>query len=793
MKRTLSILIAFLLVLTALPVGASALAAPELRVTCDYDAAQSCILRVTAWLDNCQGLAAGAFELTWSGDDLRFIKGEPGSNGGMAAVDAVGNTVGHSVAFPGVCNETGIELFTVTFGVKRACSVDFSLAVSDRQISGVKIPKAVSLRADLVRPEGGMPYYITSLNGDGTLTLNGMITDRSAVTLPAEIDGRRLTAIGVGAFENLQELKSIVLPEGIVSVGANAFSGCEWLKKVSLPAHLESIGAHAFSGCRSLREAQIPASVTSVGSGAFRGCASLEDAVLPEGLDYLGDKVFSGCASQKTAALGGVSYVSVGLFSGCIALEKVELPQQVTSVGEYAFENCRALARIDLPEGLRSIGEYAFCGCASLKEIEFPETLSSLGAKALEGCVSLENIRVAPQNLYYSDVDGKALYTANRRELILLAPGAGLREFTAAASTEMIDAGAFAYNKTVEKIDLPAGIVDIGADAFFGCSALSEITASGKNCYVKDGALYTAYPDFTGNVRVTLECLPAACGVKEFTLPADVSAIAPHALTGALSVEKFSVAQENKSFKTDSSGALYDFDKTELIAYPPASDKTEYSLPNNVRTVRADAFYGSGNLTAINSKSMYYKDKDGVLLTGDKLTLAAYPGGLAAEEYALPANIAYIADGAFSGVKTIGTLRVPASVISVGEGSFYDAELSVAYDGSRGAWESIEIGRRNDPIAFGEIKFAETETEPEDLVPAHPDPEYLPGDVNGDGKVTSADARLALRAAAKLEELDETQKQAADVNGDGRIASADARTILRVAAKLEVIEPIADS
>ena len=69
-------------------------------------------------------------------------------------------------------------------------------------------------------------------------------------------------------------------------------------------------------------------------------------------------------------------------------------------------------------------------------------------------------------------------------------------------------------------------------------------------------------------------------------------------------------------------------------------------------------------------------------------------------------------------------------------------------------------------------------TEPEE-------PEYLLGDVNGDGKVNSADARMALRAAVKLETLDETKIKAADVDGNGKITSSDARKILRVAVKLD--------
>lgn len=59
------------------------------------------------------------------------------------------------------------------------------------------------------------------------------------------------------------------------------------------------------------------------------------------------------------------------------------------------------------------------------------------------------------------------------------------------------------------------------------------------------------------------------------------------------------------------------------------------------------------------------------------------------------------------------------------------------------------------------------------------------GDINSDGRVTAADARLALRAAAKLETLQDNAFLAADVDFDGKTSASDARKILRVAAGLE--------
>lgn len=59
------------------------------------------------------------------------------------------------------------------------------------------------------------------------------------------------------------------------------------------------------------------------------------------------------------------------------------------------------------------------------------------------------------------------------------------------------------------------------------------------------------------------------------------------------------------------------------------------------------------------------------------------------------------------------------------------------------------------------------------------------GDVNGDGKVTASDARIALRVAAGLATVSLEEFMRADMNSDGEIHASEARTILRIAAGLE--------
>lgn len=68
-------------------------------------------------------------------------------------------------------------------------------------------------------------------------------------------------AIPDNAFSNMDKLKSVVVPDNVVSVGSNAFAGCTNLESVTLPA-VESIGEGAFKDCGSLT------SITILGKAA---------------------------------------------------------------------------------------------------------------------------------------------------------------------------------------------------------------------------------------------------------------------------------------------------------------------------------------------------------------------------------------------------------------------------------------------------------------------------------------------------------------------------------------------
>lgn len=65
------------------------------------------------------------------------------------------------------------------------------------------------------------------------------------------------------------------------------------------------------------------------------------------------------------------------------------------------------------------------------------------------------------------------------------------------------------------------------------------------------------------------------------------------------------------------------------------------------------------------------------------------------------------------------------------------------------------------------------------------EPIYYYGDMNCDAKITAADARIALRIAAKIQTPTEYELFVGDIDGNGKITAAEARKILRVAAMID--------
>lgn len=111
------------------------------------------------------------------------------------------------------------------------------------------------------------------------------------------------------------------------------------------------------------------ASYTSNEKGAFAWCSCITDVIEWGDITNIAPYAFNGC---------DVAFTS--------------LPDNIISIGNYAFVNCGNLTLTYLPNNLTSIGEHAFTGCDNLALTSLPDSLISIGGSAFNGLLSSSSI-----------------------------------------------------------------------------------------------------------------------------------------------------------------------------------------------------------------------------------------------------------------------------------------------------------------------------------------------------------------------------------------------------------------
>lgn len=293
----------------------------------------------------------------------------------------------------------------------------------------------------------------------------------AAITNNLYLDGvgiiefqNRLTTIRDKAFmlSYFNNLKSIVLPDGVESIGEAAFYQCFLLEDVALSGSLLSIGESAFAECESLTDVVIPDGVQTIGDGAFLECNELRSVTMSDSVTSLGALCFDGCESLERVRLSdNITTIQSSTFYGCVALRELNIPSKLEDVGCYAFCGCIALPDIKLSDGLKSIGDYTFMSCHEFTEIDIPEGVTLMGDNCLGDCPKLVRVSL-PESL---EVLG-----ANAFVSCLL-----LREVNIPESITKLGDGLFQGCESLESVVLPPMLEVVGDFAFAGCTSLTEI------------------------------------------------------------------------------------------------------------------------------------------------------------------------------------------------------------------------------------------------------------------------------------------------------------------------------
>lgn len=250
-------------------------------------------------------------------------------------------------------------------------------------------------------------------------------------------------------FRVSDDVKRIVVGEGITSISRIAFANLPALEEVVLPSTLTSIGEAAFQNCSALKTVVMEEGITEIPKYCFDGCTSLETISLPEGPETIGDYAFRG--------------------SG---LKSIEIPFGVTSVRSDCFKNCTALTTVTIPYTVKSVN--ALQRCSALSKVYYGSSKTAwekIGGKNITA-----DVEFTPEGLCE---DGLAWHLDEETGVLTISGTGEMRDYGEWTFSEWTWPNWYDYRDQIRQVVVEEGITVIGQMAF-GANFNEEIYHPGE-------------------------------------------------------------------------------------------------------------------------------------------------------------------------------------------------------------------------------------------------------------------------------------------------------------------------
>lgn len=521
-------------------------------------------------------------------------------------------------------------------------------------------------------------FYITDyLGNDLNLVVPAKIYDAAS--------GADVSVYGVKSL-NYSPM-SLTLSNGIEYVGGNGsmniFSNAEIdITNITLPNSITIIDSYAFLGCSEIINFVVPSKLQKIGNYAFQNCSNILSYDMPKTLIQIGVGAFDGNSKMSQLTFNSVAAPTIAdgnIFSGTTSDLKVRVP--IGGKASYVSNlSNRSFAENTYMYGLTGTTPIAIYKDNIFRYIYYIDILNSSGGSSNPPTGRVEVYQTQTFSVTFTPDTGnriEAIYVDSSDEnLVVVAEGdSQIQTFTNIQSSHLIEA---VYSKMYIRLDINGGtgnqplVVYNDDKTQFKINDNIEPTKSGKEFYY-----YSTNPDDNekgqNGTRYDLGLW--------YDLPSTTSSTTLYAIyltpTSYTSTSEYVVVPKTVSAIAGSSSKNM---------FGSTSDSTlKYiTLHRNTITIGSFALYGCKTLTGISHSH-------GVVAIGEfamsncvelvKYRFAPFTQSVGVYAFAYDAklgsitnfentSVSQIADCMFLDCLSIYEIKLPNTIIAVGDGAF---------------------------------------------------------------------------------------------------------------------------
>ena len=543
-----------------------------------------------------------------------------------------------------------------------------------------------------------------------------------------------LTISGTGAMKdynindtqspviNHQNVKKVVVEDGITNVGNYAFYFCENLTSLTLPDSITSIGDSAFDTCRGLTNITIPEGVTNIGDCAFYDCSNLTSITIPDSVTSIGNGVLEACSSLKTISISCKSTLKKNNFGSQAHLVS-HIPHILTKTA--------AKAATCTEDGNKEYWTCEHCGKYFLSDDTDPETATAVEqSETILPAIQHKNVELhnvseptetapgysgdrycldcdtvlekgytywiednltwklyedgtlnisgtgAMKNYNSNDNLSPAYMNWNVKKIVIeedvttIGNSAfdscmNLTSVTIPNSVTCIEIAAFYGCTSLTNITIPESVTNIGAAVFENCSSLKTISLSCKSSLKKsdfgnqaDLVSYNHKNEITRDATEPTETAPGYSGDRYCP---DCDTVLEKGYTYWIEDNLTWKLYEDGTLNISGTGAMKDYSHSESNQSPVFDNDIIKSvvIEDGVTSIGNSAFWSCGGLISVTIP-------DSVTSIGN----FAFSGCVGLTNITIPNSVTCIGMKGFGGCSGLTSITIPNSVTSIDEGAF---------------------------------------------------------------------------------------------------------------------------